>query len=86
MIFWAAQASRPYVTRHAITNTRIEFLDADHARGTAYLQMYRFDPKHPETIKSLEPVLLGLFHDEYVRTPEGWRFKSRTLETTHVAQ
>jgi hypothetical protein len=83
---WAAQAGRPYVTRHAITNTRITFTDADHATGTAYLQMYRFDPKHPETIKSLEPVLLGVFHDEYVRTADGWRFKLRKLETTRVAK
>jgi hypothetical protein len=48
--------------------------------------MYRFDPKHPEAIKSLEPVLLGLFHDEYVRTPDGWRFKLRHLDTTSVAK
>jgi uncharacterized protein (TIGR02246 family) len=84
--YWAAQAGRPYVTRHSITNTRVEFTDSDLARGTAYLQMYRFDPKHPEAIKSLEPVLLGLFHDEYVRTPDGWRFKLRHLDTTSVAK
>jgi hypothetical protein len=27
---------------------------------------------------------LGLYHDEYVRTPAGWRFKSRRHETSPV--
>jgi hypothetical protein len=84
--FWASQAGRPYVTRHVITNTRVEFSDPNHAKGTAYLTMYRFDPNHPETIKSLEPALLGLLHDEYVRTEDGWRFELRHLDTTHVAK
>jgi ketosteroid isomerase-like protein len=78
--YWAAQAGRPYVTRHVMSNTRIEVIDRDHARGTAYLTMYRFDPAHPETIKSLEPALLGMMTDEYARTPQGWRFKQRKLE------
>jgi hypothetical protein len=25
---------------------------------------------------------LGIYHDEYVRTPNGWRFKSRRHETS----
>ena len=32
-----------------ITNTRVMLSDADHATGTAYLTMYRYDPAHPET-------------------------------------
>jgi hypothetical protein len=77
---WASRIGRPYVTRHVMTNTRIEVIDRDHAKGTAYLTMYRFDPAHPETIKSLAPVLVGVMNDEYVRTPQGWRFKQRKLE------
>jgi hypothetical protein len=84
--YWAAQAGRPYVTRHVMSNTRIEVIDRDHAKGTAYLTMYRFDPAHPETIKSLEPVLLGVMADEYVRTPQGWRFKQRKLEAVRPAR
>jgi hypothetical protein len=84
--YWAAQAGRPYVTRHVMSNTRIEVIDRDHARGTAYLTMYRFDPAHPETIKSLEPALLGMMTDEYVRTPQGWRFKQRKLEAVRAAR
>jgi uncharacterized protein (TIGR02246 family) len=84
--YWAAQASRPYVTRHVMSNTRIEVIDRDHATGTAYLTMYRFDPAHPETIKSLEPALLGMMNDEYVRTPQGWRFKQRKLEAVRPAR
>jgi hypothetical protein len=84
--YWAAQAGRPYVTRHVMSNTRIEVIDRDHAKGTAYLTMYRFDPAHPETIKSLEPALLGMMTDEYVRTPQGWRFKQRKLEAVRPAR
>jgi hypothetical protein len=84
--YWAAQAGRPYVTRHVMSNTRIEIIDRDHAKGTAYLTMYRFDPAHPEAIKSLEPALLGMMDDEYVRTPQGWRFKQRKLEAVRPAR
>ena len=84
--YWAAQAGRPYVTRHVMSNTRIQVTDRDHARGSAYLTMYRFDPSHPETIKSLEPVLLGVMTDEYVRTAQGWRFKQRKLEAIRPAK
>jgi hypothetical protein len=68
-----------------MTNTRIEVIDRDHAKGTAYLTMHRFDPAHPETIKSLAPVLAGVMNDEYVRTPQGWRFKQRKLEAVRPA-
>jgi hypothetical protein len=81
--FWAAQKARPYQTRHIVTNTRVVLSDADHASGTAYLTMYRYDPANPETIK-LEPVSIGVFQDEYVRTSDGWRFHSRKLETVRA--
>jgi hypothetical protein len=84
--YWAKQAGRSYVTRHVLTNTRIEVVDRDHAKGSAYLTMYRYDPAHPETIKSLEPVLVGVMTDEYVRTPQGWRFQQRKLERVRPAR
>ena len=40
----ARQVGRPYVTRHVLTNTRIEVIDRDHAKWMAYLTMYRYDP------------------------------------------
>ena len=83
--FWQSQVGRPYVTRHVVSNIRVRIKDRDHATGAAYLTMFRFDPKHPETIKSLEPALLGLFTDEYVRTPEGWKFAVRKLEVIRPA-
>ena len=78
--YLARQVGRPYVTRHVLTNTRIEVIDRDHAKGTAYLTMYRYDPAHPETIKTLSPALVGVLTDEYVRTPQGWRFQVRKLD------
>jgi hypothetical protein len=76
----ARQVGKPYVTRHVLTNTRIEVIDRDHAKGTAYLTMYRYDPAHPESIKTLSPALVGVMNDEYVRTPQGWRFQVRKLD------
>ena len=83
--FWQAQVGRSYVTRHVVSNIRVRIKDRDHATGAAYLTMFRFDDKHPETIKSLEPALLGKFTDEYVRTPEGWKFAFRKLEVIRPA-
>jgi hypothetical protein len=83
--YLARQVGRPYVTRHILTNTRIEVIDRDHAKGTAYLTMYRYDPAHPESIKTLSPALVGVLTDEYVRTPQGWRFQLRKLDRVRPA-
>jgi SnoaL-like protein len=83
--YLARQVGRPYVTRHVLTNTRIEVIDRDHAKGTAYLTMYRYDPAHPESIKTLSPALVGVLTDEYVRTSQGWRFQLRKLDRVRPA-
>ena len=62
--YLARQVGRPYVTRHVLTNTRIDVIDRDHAKGTAYLTMYRYDLAHPELIKTLSPALVGVLTDK----------------------
>ncbi|MGE0115967.1 MAG: nuclear transport factor 2 family protein [Steroidobacteraceae bacterium] len=68
--------------RAMITNEKIDVIDKDHARGTAYITIYRFDRTKPN--KLLSPFGMTRSNDEYVRTPEGWRLKMRQI--TVVAQ
>ena len=45
------------------------------ARGTAYMvQVERREAANPITV-----TLFGVYHDTFVKTPEGWKFKSRVL-------
>jgi len=64
--------------RHVITNTRIFVKDRDHATGKAYLALYRYFANEPASTDVTSPSIIVAFEDEYVRTSEGWRFKSRT--------
>ena len=48
----------------------------DGARGTAYMvQIERREPSKP-----IAATLFGVYHDTFVKTADGWRFKSRVLK------
>lgn len=79
--FAETRKKNPYNSRHVTTNIRINVIDATHASGTAYLTIFHVDPKKGAKQDALEPALIGSFKDEFVRTAEGWRFKSRTLDS-----
>lgn len=64
---------------HQISNQVIEVIDRDHARGVSYFVVYRFDTR-PGGNKALTPAVITRSSDEYVRTPEGWRLKRRSIE------
>ena len=68
-----AYRSRPAgrVTRHVCSNIRITVRSADHARGITYAVVYSANGHE----KAEERI--GEFEDEFVRTPEGWRFAAR---------
>jgi len=59
-------------TRHWNTNIRIT-PTADGAAGTCYLMLWNVGAR-PQSI-----VLTGTYQDALVRTPDGWRFKSRRV-------
>lgn len=45
------------------------------ARGTAYMiQVERRDPSNPIAV-----TIFGVYHDTFVKTPSGWRFKDRVF-------
>jgi SnoaL-like domain len=69
------------VSRHIVSNVRITVESRDHARGTSRVVLIagpdQPDP-HPQFgFKADARQLVGEFDDEFVKTPEGWRFSSR---------
>ncbi len=75
--------SRPAgrMTRHICTNIRITVESADHARGLSYAVVYSANVDDPVEghfgVKADPRHMVGEFEDEFVVTPEGWRFASR---------
>ena len=71
-------------SRHVCTNGVVDVVDEDHATGLVYLQLYRPDFEPGARTDSLapdaHPVAVGEYHDQFVRTAEGWRFAERRAE------
>ena len=76
------RGSATTVIRHIVTDTRVIVKDADHATGVSYYLAVNNDPKtdSPKMPLPLEPFSMGEWHDEYVRTPAGWRFAKREVK------
>jgi ketosteroid isomerase-like protein len=65
-------------TQHQMTLLRLEPSgDPDLLTGTAALALHVAKPGHGGTYVDL----VGEYRDEYVRTPDGWRFRRRHLVT-----
>jgi hypothetical protein len=72
-------------TLHVLSNIFIEVQDSKNARGVSYLTLYRHvgtESAHGVPVPSTLPTAVGHYDDVFVMTPNGWRFKTRTL---HVA-
>lgn len=64
---------------HQISNQVIEVIDRDRARGTSTAVIYFFSTTEGAN-KELVPQLIAQNNDEFVRTAEGWKLKSRRIE------
>ena len=69
----------PSFTRHFLTNVII-YPTAEGARGSQYLMALDVS----EGGKPSSIVHGGRYDDEYVKTPAGWRFKSRQLHPAKI--
>ncbi len=69
----------PAFTRHFLTNVII-YPTPDGARGSQYLMALDVS----EGGKPSSIVHGGRYEDEYVKTPAGWRFKSRQLHPAKI--
>jgi hypothetical protein len=65
------------LTRHVMTNILITVVSATEARGNSYVTM--MSAAHPDQPwpREGEGLFIGSFDDVFVKTAEGWKFKSR---------
>ncbi|MEI9852189.1 MAG: nuclear transport factor 2 family protein [Sphingomonas sp.] len=66
---------RPRLTRHVMTNILIDVVGEDEAHGNSYVTM--ISSPGTDAPQAGEGIFFGSFDDVFVRTAEGWRFKSR---------
>lgn len=81
---YAILSQRPpsVVSLHFCTSTRIEILDGERARGSTYAMIFRHEGTDGPAVLPLpmeQPLSAGIYDDEFVRTTEGWRFRSRRM-------
>ena len=68
-------------THHHCSTVHIDVHSPEQASGVTYFQLFRYrgaatdGPSKPAVPTSAEVV--GEYHDEFVKTPEGWRFQTR---------
>jgi hypothetical protein len=67
-IFTQIAVVSPITDVHQMHNGEIELLDADHASARWNLGFTTYDPRTRKF-----RVMSGFYHDEYIRTPVGWR-------------
>lgn len=75
-----AQRPRERITRHLVTNTRVEVESATAARARSRVLLWAGsteDADGPQGRPLRGPQLIGEFADCFVLTGEGWRFASR---------
>lgn len=68
------------VGRHIISNIVIDVQGPERATGSCYVLLYSGSADKPAEkfgLQAIPPQLLGEFHDEFVLTPAGWKFRVR---------
>ncbi|MFT7221000.1 MAG: hypothetical protein ACI8Z1_002621 [Candidatus Azotimanducaceae bacterium] len=71
-----ADAKSGPLLRHMMSTIRIVLIDKDHASGVSYVTVYS-SPAGTLPLPLTEFSALGEYHDEFVRTVEGWKIQSR---------
>lgn len=69
--------------RHEMSTIRIVPIDADHATGVSYATIYSA-PAGETTVRGF--TLMGEYHDEFVRTAQGWKISKRVLVSKYSLQ
>jgi hypothetical protein len=66
---------------HFISNQEIE-VTGDTATGKSYVQCYTWlrESSHLGNVRPADYVFVGVYHDTFARTPQGWRIKSRLMK------
>ncbi len=66
------------LTRHVMTNILITIVSETEATGNSYVSMMSAADPHEKWPREGEGLFIGAFDDVFVKTSEGWKFKSRT--------
>lgn len=76
-----ALAATGIAFRHIVTNAVIEVRSDDRATGACYLTVFNSTaPAGEDGWRPMNlPSTVGEYDDEFVRTQQGWRFRSRVL-------
>jgi uncharacterized protein (TIGR02246 family) len=85
----AAMHNRPaeQFTRHVTTNFHFTEVTENQARATFYnMSYYAFLPGSPPHPYAPERMMLLDFVDQFVRTPEGWRFQERDARAVLIPE
>lgn len=85
----AAMHARPaeQFTRHVTTNFHFTAVETDRASAVSYNQSYyAFLPGQPPFTYAPERMMLLDFVDQFVRTPEGWRFQERDARAVLIPE
>ena len=67
----------PRLTRHVMTNIRIQVDSHDRAHGNSYVTMISSPNADRSAPREGEGIFFGAFDDVFVRTTAGWKFKER---------
>lgn len=71
--------------RHFCSNVIIDVTSAERALGASYYTIYRYQGGPVDGVPPIVgPALIGDYADVYVRTPAGWRIKSREVRPAFV--
>lgn len=79
---WMGEAMAMFSwSMHSVSTHRIDFSGFDTATGSMHVFA-----RHGLTWEGVEELMdvSALYHDEYIRTPAGWRFASRREQTNAV--
>ena len=66
---------KPRLTRHVMTNVLIDVINKHEAKGSCYVTM--ISAPGTDGPQKGEGIFFGGFDDEFVKTDDGWKFKSR---------
>lgn len=69
--------------RHEMSTIRIVPIDENHATGVSYATIYSA-PAGETSVSGF--ALMGEYHDEFVRTADGWKFSKRVLFSKYSLQ
>lgn len=79
------EARAPRLSRHIMTNIVIDVEGPDEARGISYVSfLSTTDVEAARPVAAEAQLFVGEYHDRFVRTPEGWRLKSRKGSMTLI--